>query len=149
MDMQANERTSYLRRSSGEVLTVGDDEFAAGEIDLDGNNPEAIARAIDDSPDAYIALPDRFEINEYRMMERFAYAVTDAPVQEQLLTSLRGAGAYRRFKDAAHHTGVASAWYRYRANAFAKVARDWCVAHGIAFADLPTDSSSQVSAVEL
>ena len=148
IEMQSDERTSYLHRSSGEVFTVADDEFTTNETDLDGNGPEAIARAIDDNPDAYIALPDRFEIDEYRMMQRFAYTVSDEPVQEQLLRSLRGAGAFRRFKDAAHRIGVASAWYRYRDNAFAKVARDWCAAHGIEFEDLPADSSSQPSALD-
>ncbi len=136
MEFQSGESTSYLQRASGEVFTVSDDEFAAGAIAADEDGPEAIARSIDGNPDAYIPLPDQFEINEYRMMERFAHTVSDA-LQEQLLMSLRGAGAFRRFKDAVHRAGAAPAWYHYRDGAYAQVARDWCLAHGIDFQDTP------------
>lgn len=140
MEVQSDERTSYLHRASGEVFTLGDDEFTEGAMDADADGPEAIARAIEENPDAFIALPDRFEINEYRMMERFALTTNDARIEQQLLMSLRGSGAFRRFKDAVHREGLAPSWYDYRDRAFARIARDWCATHGIDFEDSPGDA---------
>lgn len=48
--------------------------------------------------DDFIALPDRFEIHEYAIMERFCHTITDAPIREDLLDAIRGCGAFRRFK---------------------------------------------------
>ena len=46
--------------------------------------------------DRYIALPDRFEINDYHMMQVFAYEH-----DERLVSAIQGRGAFRRFKDTA------------------------------------------------
>jgi hypothetical protein len=56
------------------------------------------------------------------------------------LAALRGAGAFRRFKDTMHALGVASAWYAYRDSAYAEVARAWCESNDIEHDSSPADA---------
>jgi len=83
----------------------------------------------------YLPLPDRFEINEYHIMERFCLSVDDADIREDLCDAIRGRGAFRRFKDRVQVYGMAEDWYRYRDAALREIARAWCEAHGIASTD--------------
>ena len=64
--------------------------------------------------DHYLPLPDRFEINEYLIMERFCLSVDDDDMRDDLCDAIRGRGAFRRFKDRAQAYGMAEEWYRYR-----------------------------------
>jgi hypothetical protein len=133
MEFQSDTSASYLNRRTGEVVTVSDEYRDAAEdddIDLeeraDWEREEIrLAGEVLESDD-YIPLPDRFEIDEYRMMERFSLSVDDERIRDELLRAIRGSGAFRRFKDAVHHHGVAEAWYEFRDRAFEAVAREWC-----------------------
>jgi hypothetical protein len=134
MEMQSDEMTSYLHRPTGRVLTVSDEAFRAAEDDdEEWVEPEELAdaRSVLAAEDEYLALPDRFEIDEYRMMERFATGLDDAAARDAAQAALRGRGAFRFFKDTVHRLGLAPAWYAHRDNAYLDVARAWCEANGI------------------
>lgn len=70
-------------------------------------------------------------LSEYRMMQRFAWSINDSRVQDQLLASIRGSGAFHRFKATVYRIGIQDMWYACRGNAYAEIAREWCDAHGI------------------
>ena len=83
MDYQSDEQSSFLNLTSGDVVSITDEAFRAAEHDepLD-DFPEwqhdAIRIAGDIvETDHSLPLPDRFEINAYRMMERFCLSVDD------------------------------------------------------------------------
>jgi hypothetical protein len=65
------------------------------------------------------------------MMERFAAELKDSGQSNELLASLRGPKAFRRFKDNVHDLGLSDKWYAFRERAFIDVARAWCEANGI------------------
>ena len=134
LQMQSDEMHSYLHRPTGDVVVISDDALAAAEDD-DGDLVAAeelsTARSILAAQDEYLALPDRFEIDEYRMMERFAGSLPDGPERDAALTSIRGRGAFRYFKDTMHRLGLAKSWYAYRDECYRQVARDWCDTHGV------------------
>ena len=116
MDWQSDEMTAYLNKKTGDVVAVSEEDLAVAETgdDLGGRAPweaEAIeiARAVLTGQD-YIALPDRFEIDEYRMMERFTYSVTDSASRDRLESAIHGGGPFRRFKDTMHELGLAEKW---------------------------------------
>ena len=133
MEFQSDELTAYFHRPTGRVVTVSDEAFAAAQADDDEwVEPEEFTEAknILAREQDYVALPDRFEIDEYRMMERFAIGVGNAENQEELLRALRGSGAFRRFKDAVHRHGVVNEWYSFRDRGYEEVARAWCATLG-------------------
>lgn len=142
LEMQSDEVHSFLHRPSGRIVTLTDDAFAAADSDDEDDNDEWIiqgeladARKIAADDDEYLALPDRFEIDEYHMMERFARNLDDEGQREAALTALRGRGAFRYFKDTVHRLGLANAWYAYRDSCYLEVARDWCESQGVEYDD--------------
>jgi hypothetical protein len=143
MEMQSDEMTAYLQRSTGQVAMVSDEALHAAEAgDADSAEAEefADARLVLAGDTDYIALPNRFEIDEYRMMERFAAGIEDEHVRATALRSLRGAGAFGRFKDTMYRYDLASEWHAYRNSRYADVARAWCEINGVDHDSLSTDA---------
>src|SRR6266851_1797315 len=138
MDFQSDERSSFLNLTTGEVIAITDEELRAAENDEPLEDfPEwqhdaiRIAGEILET-DHYLPLPDRFEIHEYSIMERFCLAVDDEDMREDLCDAIRGRGAFRRFKDRIQVYGITEAWYRYRDEALREIAVAWCEEHDIA-----------------
>ena len=81
MDFQSDEQSSFLNLTTGEVVSVTDEELCAAENDAPledfpdwQHDAIRIAGEIIET-EHYLPLPDRFEINEYHIMERFCLSV--------------------------------------------------------------------------
>ena len=141
MDFLSDERSSFLNLTTGEVVAITDEELRAAENDAPLEDfPEwqhdAIRMAKDIvETDRYLPLPDRFEIHEYNIMERFCLSVDDDDIRDDLCDAIRGRGAFRRFKDRVQAYGIAEAWYRYRDAALREIAMAWCEEHGILYTE--------------
>ena len=141
LDFQSEESFSYLNTTTAEVVSVTTEELRAAEEDAPLDDfPEwqhdamRIARDIVET-DHYLPLPDRFEMHEYSIMERFCLSVDDDDLRDDLCDAIRGRGAFRRFKDRVQAYGIAEAWYRYRDAALREIALAWCEAHGIPYTE--------------
>ncbi len=137
MDVFSDEMTAYVNRKTGELYTATDEEVGLADEDdaqLAGWQSEAAAKAREvlESED-FIALPGKFEIHEYSIMERFCLGVADARLRDALLDAIRGRGAFRRFKDLVHREGIIDDWYAFRNAALAEIALDFLDAHGIPY----------------
>ena len=142
MDTQFEDAKVYLNKKTGEILMPTAEDFEwveedAPEEDYPAWQREAIAQARDifEFPDGYVALPDRFDIHEYRIMEKFCLSISDEELSQMLQRLIKGGGAFRRFKDAIHRYDIAEDWYAYRTEALKKIARGWCEVNGIAYED--------------
>src|SRR6266702_362329 len=105
LDFQSDEQSSFLNLTTGDVVAITDEELRAAEHDAPLEDfPEwqhdamRIARDIVET-EHYLPLPDRFEINEYQIMERFCLSREDDDLCDDLCNAIRGRGAFRRFKD--------------------------------------------------
>lgn len=144
MDFQSLEGSSYLDKTNGEAITLTAEEFQAAE---DGDSlddyPEwqheniELARNVlsDDDGKRFLQLPTKFDIDEYRIMEKFCLSVQDEKTSEALYLTIKGSGAFRRFKDCVHQFGVAEDWYKYRDKTLKQIAIEWCEENGIAYVD--------------
>ena len=76
----------------------------------------------------YLPLPD--DVNEYDQMK---YFIEELPIywRGDLECTIRGKGAFRRFKEAVARLGVLEDWNRYLTVAYRREARMWCDANGI------------------
>jgi hypothetical protein len=140
IELQTDEGSSYLNKLTGEVVTITEEEInAAYEEDSFKDHPdwqikviETAKKVIDDeTEDIYIQLPTKFDIHEYRIMERFCLSIDDKEISESLYHTIKGKGAFGRFKDTIHRYGVADDWYRYRDVYLKEIAKDWCEEKGI------------------
>src|SRR5215831_18701367 len=105
MDFQSDEQSSFLNLITGEVVSITDEELRAAEHDAPLEDfpdwqHEAIRIAGEIlETEHFLPLPDRFEINEYQIMERFCLSIDDEDMRDDLCDAIRGLGAFRRFKD--------------------------------------------------
>src|SRR4029450_13544209 len=139
MDFQSDEQSSFLNLTTGEVVSITDEELRVAENDAPLEDfPEwqhdaiRIAGEIVET-DHDLPLPDRLEIHEYQIMERFCLSVDDDDLRDDLCDAIRCRGAFRRFKDRVQAYGMAEDWYRCRDAALREIAMAWGEAHGLQY----------------
>lgn len=140
IEFQGDESQSYLKISSGEVVLFTDDAVAAAESNDDLSVHaewfrEAIeqAREFINNEDNYIPLPSKFEFHEYRVMEEFILSLPIETQRDELLSLIKGKGAFARFKHGLERFLLQESWYQYRDQALVELAKDWCRDNGIEF----------------
>ncbi len=141
LEALGDESAAFVNRNTGEVYSVRDEE--AGMIDdgVDtGDVPEWLSdempriREVLESED-WLPLPTRFDIHEWAIMDGFAHSIEDADARDELLTAIRGRGAFRSFKDAVHRRGIHEDWYRHKTVTLGRIAADWLDEHGVTYVD--------------
>ena len=145
LDFQHDEYRSYFDRQTGRIVSVELSILSTleegVEADLDDipdwqKSEIEIARAIvADRQDRFIDPPDRFDFHEYRHMEEFIDTIDNIRVATQLAISIRGEGAFGRFKDTLRNFGIEDQWYEYRAQAMKEFVIEWAKENDIAFQD--------------
>ena len=139
MDSLAEEMSAYLNKRTGELITLTTEEFSAAEEEENLDDypewqHESIlkAREITDSED-WIELPGKEDIHDYGIMEEFCRSIADPGLSDKLLTTIRGSGAFSRFRGALEVLDLRQEWYDFRAAELEKIAADWLGANAIAF----------------
>ncbi|MEL7606526.1 MAG: UPF0158 family protein [Sedimentibacter saalensis] len=125
MSFTNSETEYYYSTETEEVLMIFD-----GMVNGDDDS-ELIEEIEDGLIEDYIPLPGQYDIDEYSMMENFIYELPEGKAQDELENVIRGRVAYRRFKDKLYNLGLEQKWYKYRDDAYTKVAREWCERNNI------------------
>lgn len=139
LEAQTDDCTAYLNRETGDLCTIQEEEAGlvedgAGLDELPDWQRDEVARVREvlESGD-WLPLPTRFDIHEWAIMDEFARSIEDSDLRGELLNAIRGAGAFRCFKDAIHRRGIHESWYIYRTAALGQIAADWLEGHGISY----------------
>ncbi|MDO9557324.1 MAG: UPF0158 family protein [Coriobacteriia bacterium] len=139
LDILTDESSVYLNRQTGELYTLPDEVAGMVEDDAD---PEDLAEWLGDEvpkvreileSEDWLALPTRFDIHEWAIMDDFARSIDDPELQDELLGAIRGRGAFRYFKDTIHRREIQQDWYDFKTAALAQIAADWLDGHGISY----------------
>jgi len=142
MELSSDESTSYINVKTGEIEMLTDEEVDLVEDeDLD---EEALAewrrerlptvREVLDSDD-FLPLPGKFEIHEWKIMERFSISQTNDSVRHELLDAIRGAGAFRNFRGAIRRHDIEDNWFTFRRSALEEIAKEWLTAQDLPFSE--------------
>ena len=83
--------------------------------------------------DDYIPLPDKYEIHEYDIMEKFCLSINDDELRDIMYYSIKGSGAFRRFKDNILRYDIEEDWYKFREEAFREITVEWCEYNKVSF----------------
>jgi len=133
LEMQPDEYASFLDLDSGEIETVSHSLLGQAE-ESDGEEPELldwqkhgweIAKRIAAS-DRFVALPSKFDVNDWEIMNEFSQATESSRIRSELLDAIHGSGAFRNFKSAIRRHKIEQAWFDFRGEALKKIAIDWC-----------------------
>ncbi len=83
--------------------------------------------------DDLISIPDRYDINEYKMMQDYIELIEDETIRNALYISIRGKGAFSRFKDMLYNYDLLKEWYEYKNIRYENIAISWCIKNNINF----------------
>jgi len=129
----------YLNRHTGATIPLTAEILSLAEetddlTQLEDWEQEMVREALEVlESDAFLQLPSQFEIHEYRIMEDFCTSLADETLSRELLYQIRGAGAFRRFKDAIYQHDIQESWYRFQQAALEEIAAAWLDEHQIAY----------------
>lgn len=134
-----DEISHYLDKRTGEVVLITDEVMSAAEEDDPLSEypewqQEMIVQAREIlSSDHFVALPNKFDINEWEIMREFCLSLENRDRGEELLSLIRGSGAFGRFKNAIFDYRIENDWYRFKQAELEKIALEWLDDQGIAF----------------
>jgi len=142
LEMADDSISSYLDVETGEVHSITEEEFDLAEDpqtaieDLPNWQREAVtlARSIQkEDGKRYMALPDKFDVHEWAMMDRFSMTLRDAQMRNDFHGGIRGAGAFRLFKHLLTEYDLWDAWNRFKQVELRQMAIEWCKENGITY----------------
>ena len=141
MEMQTEQSHQFLHLATGEIYYITDEEFdyAEEEEPLDHIPDwqiESVERAKNIlTTEEYLALPSKFDIHEYAIMERFCLSISDDALREKMYNAIKGSGAFRHFKENIFYHNIEQDWYQFKEEALYEIAVDWCNDNKIPFVD--------------
>ena len=138
MDSVLEEATQEYDKATGEIHFIYDG-MVDGEINQELE--EYICKS-----DDFIALPEKYEINDYEIMREFIYTLPNGRMQDNLLNAISGRGAFRRFREVLDDYGKTEKWYAYKEAAYEQIAREWAERYGI---EIIEDIPSKLDALEM
>ena len=143
IEFQSDESQAFLNLSTGEVIIYTDEEIEAAENDEDLSGHaewyrEAVAQAKEyiENEDNYLPIPDKFDFNEYRVMEKFISRVPIEEQREELFNSIKGKGAFSRFRKELERFMLIDQWHKYKDEALLDFAKWWCEDNNINYQKL-------------
>jgi len=140
LEIATDEMSSYVNRSTGQVLTISHEELQLAEDEPLPDMPDwqrtAVeeARSVLESKD-WLHLPSKFDIHEWEIMNRFGQSLANAAHGAEIAGAIRGHGAFRLFKATIYRLGIEKAWFASKTNALEDLARDWLDTHGLQQSD--------------
>jgi len=130
----SEEERAFLHVGTGRIVMFERDVLDAAEsVGSAQAGVETMAREVLRSDD-YRELPDRFDIDDYSIMQRFCRTVDDDALRRGLMRSIQGRGASMRISHTAREYGVEESWAAFRNEALRAIAIDWLKREGIAYA---------------
>jgi hypothetical protein len=142
LEMADDSISSYLDLETGEVHAITEEELDLAEEpetaieDLPNWQREAVkvARSIQEHDGKrYLALPSKFDVHEWAIMDRFSMTLRDAQMRNDFHGGIRGAGAFRLFKRLLTEYNLWDAWIRFKQVELRQAAIQWCKENGITF----------------
>lgn len=140
LEMANDEFVFYYNLQENEIVSVQEEYFQKIDIeDLSDyqdfeQDDIKLAQDIFYKDDFYIKLPDQYEIHEYHIMEDFCYLLEDDK-KEHFLVTIKGRGAFRRFKELLYQYGIEKRYYQYREDRFYLIAQNWCEENNLHYID--------------
>jgi hypothetical protein len=124
-EMSDDELHYVYNKKTGEVVVVAD---ASSDFESDEDVDMA---ELEENEEQYIALPDKFDINDYHIMEQFIWHLPAGEQQTELERSIQGRGAFRYFRNTLDRFEMTQKWYDFQNEAYREMAVEWGKVNGV------------------
>lgn len=142
LELQDNDDKAFYSKLTGEIFIINEEEYNAAEENGDITSfpewqREFIQGAIDviENEENYIMLPSKYCIDEYNIMEEFCLSIDESNIRDDLYYSIKGSGAFKRFRDKIERYDIENDWYKYTDEALKQIAIEWCKEKNINYID--------------
>jgi len=142
LEYLTDEHFDYVDRLTGkveivsrEVLGIAENGGTIDDVLHWQEDQFKVAEALFADWDRFEKLPTKYEVNEWEIMREFAESVEPERLSDELQNAIRGAGAFRYFKDTLRRYRREKDWYAYRAEALRQIAIEWCEENGIEYTE--------------
>ena len=135
LEMESDSTTFWLDKDTGQVEMISEDVTAGMHLEDDGlvdEQPEWLRKAIskaqeiqNDSDEQFVQLPDKFDLNDYKIMEDFSRKYPNDRVSATLQQAIKGKGAFRRFNNLIYEFSLQEKWNQFKQQAYEQMAIDW------------------------
>ncbi|WP_010249387.1 UPF0158 family protein [Acetivibrio cellulolyticus] len=136
MDTMSDEYNVFLDKETGKIFSLSAEEMSIAEESEEdedfSNYPEWQQDELKEALDVivnwenYVELPSKFDIDEYSIMEEFCDSISNSRMSDALRNAIQGRGAFRKFKDTIQRLNIEDSWYKFKEEAFRKIAVEWC-----------------------
>jgi hypothetical protein len=123
-----DEHHIFLNKATGKIITLTDEDISIAEngeyteeqqdwqLDIFEQAKEVL------SSGNYLELPNRFDIHEFAIMEKFCLEFPEERIGDELLDKIRGgSGAFHRFKDTIYRYGIEKDWFKFQNEAYKEI----------------------------
>ena len=123
--IEMTDNYSDLDMETGEIECLND-------MIMSPEEREEIGERLDEH--GFCRLPSQYDINDYEIMDDFVQTLSGKSYT-YLDSTIRGRGAFRKFKDGILRMGIEENYYAYQAEAYRQIAIEWCQENGIEYED--------------
>ena len=142
LEMVSEGMEFYLNTQTGETAFISEENEMYAEYDAEEMNDLAdseieeakMVKAIIESDD-YVKLPSKYEIHDYSIMQNFGESIENEHASYQILNSIKGSGAFRKFRSTIDRLNLTKHWYVFKENAYYEIAAEWCEDNDIPYID--------------
>jgi hypothetical protein len=114
------------------IEAAEDDDYSRAMLNFEEEDFEEAKKYVA-NPENFIQLPDSYELKKYSIMEYFCDAIKDENIRRESLMTIRGKGAFRRFKDLMIYHGLIEDWYKYERQEITERVQAWCEDNDVQF----------------
>lgn len=116
--------TAFLNKENDEILWLFEyDKENSTYLEDDEFNPNIIR------------IFEYYDKDDYNIMKDFIFSLEDEKLIDELLSSIRGKGAFQRFRYIIDNNNLTSKWFKYKEERYKDIVVKWCQTNNIEFED--------------
>lgn len=131
--------TAYLNVETGELNDFSEEELFQAEtsddddglMDWEQERIEEARKIYEDDGEVWKALPGKYEINDWQIMQSFCNEPANREYQGELIEAIAGRGAFRMFRIIVERHGLLDKWFAYKSERYARLVLAWMGENGI------------------
>ena len=137
-----DEHHIFLNKVTGKIITLTDEDISIAESGEDIEEQRDWQQDIFEqakevlSSGNYLELPNRSDIHEFAIMDKFCLEFPDERIGDELLEKIRGGSvAFRRFKETIYRFGIEKDWFEFQNKAYKGIIVSWLKSNNISYSD--------------
>ncbi len=116
LDTLSGESCFYYNKITGELEWFNDDD----------ENPDGLElNEVENNPD-YIALPTKFDLDDYGIMKDFMFTQEDEKIRSEMNDALHGNDAFEKFRKVVERHNLLQNWHDFKQADYENEVKNWC-----------------------